>query len=1014
MKLLPAILLLFWNVILQAQSIISRFETIGVEDGLSQSSVYSIYQDKEGYMWFGTADGLNRYDGSEIKVFKIISGLATKGNSNFIRGKLCEDDKGNIWFSSETGIYFYDRILEQLRLAYTFPETRTGVLYYIMVSIDKNQNLWLINNSLGLALWQTRTGTMQYYSYPFGVDLTKIVLGELSVLDSSGGIWFNIHRHDGLYCFNIQNKQFEHFLPGKNYQVVGFGKGKSFLASGNKIYQYDSKMLPVDSISLFISQKEPVRIRNVFEDGYGRLWMATFNYGLLYYDYHQKRIYQYRHSEAVQRSLSSDFLTLLATDRSGNLWIGTDGGGVCKLNLNPPRFNLFPQNEGEFPVLKDNFTKCFFEDEQKRIWFGTLHGFSIYNPADGSIKHFSHHDNDPLSLPGNIVSYIFKDKDGSILIWHNMGISIFNEARQSFQTVPQVFWGDLNPGQLSCFRILPLKNGDLMAATSEQLVQIIKRNDKYFATSRIKGIEGIPTTITDLVELNKGNIWLASPLIGLYHYDFTNDTFSFKERFLSGIDFRSLHVDDTDPYVLWIASGKGLIRFDTRAKKSELFDDNKGMSNSYVYGILEDGKGNLWMSTNGGISRFSKETHQFQNYSWKDGLQSNEFNTGAFYKGASGTFYFGGIKGFNYFKPDDFENRSSEFKPGIAISQIKVNDKVYLQDSLFENERSLRLKYFNNDLFFQLAALDFTLPQANKVQYKLEGWDKDWVTSYNKKIIYSNLPAGTYTFKAKAANSDGVWSREENITIIITPPFWKTWWFYFLVVAGLIGSIIWATRIIAQRRLKIKIMELEKLQAIEAERSRISRDMHDEIGSGLTRIALMTELMKTQQGLNEHTRHDVSEIAGSSRTLVSTMSEIIWTLNPQNDKLDNLLAYLREQTQQYFEPFTINYRVNFPEIIPDVKLSNQQRRNLFLVSKEALNNALKHSGATTIELTVEIMKSKCSFQVLDNGKGIDKTNHRTGSNGLNNMKRRMENIQGGIEWLQENGRGTRVHYWIDL
>jgi signal transduction histidine kinase len=298
----------------------------------------------------------------------------------------------------------------------------------------------------------------------------------------------------------------------------------------------------------------------------------------------------------------------------------------------------------------------------------------------------------------------------------------------------------------------------------------------------------------------------------------------------------------------------------------------------------------------------------------------------------------------------------------------------------------------------------------------MEELDKDWINSGKlNEVRYYGMRPGKYIFKIKAANGSGVWSEKEiKINLIIHAPFWKAWWFYSLSGILLIVIVVLVTRYISQNRLKERIRKLEKQQAVNTERNRISKDMHDEIGSGLTRIALMTELMHTQQELDEKTKQDVNEIGSSTRQLVESMSEIIWTLNPHNDKLENLLAYLREQTQHYFEPLNVNYQISFPETVPDIKLSNEQRRNLFLVSKEALNNALKHSDASSIEFIANATEKKLKFSILDNGKGIDRTTKRAGANGLRNMQQRMNDIKGEIEWVSKNGNGTRVNYWINF
>lgn len=999
------------HLIVYSQAIIPRFETFGVNEGLSQNSVYAICQDREGFMWFATADGLNRYDGDEIKVYKTKPDLAKRGNSNFIRGRLCEDAKGNIWFSTETGVYYYDRLDDVIKAGYQFPELKSGLIYFYLLSCDADNILWLYNRYYGVVSWNVNTRTWSSYPYPFKADPGRLSNIDYAIADPAGNIWFSWYQDDGMLRFDTKEKKYVHEFKGKNYQAIVFSKGKYYTANENYIYLLDAAASATDSFPLAVKAPKKSVLVFGFEDSYGHLWSVISGQGLMYYDFSARHLYQYMKNVSGQQTLSSNLIHSLAEDRSGNLWIGTDGGGVCKLDLKPPFFNLFPINEAEYPELKDFFIKSLYEDDNKRVWFGTLSGLNIYNPADGSIKHYSHDRKDPFSLQGNLVSAIFRDREGWMWIGHDKGVSVFDEKRNRFYPVP-VHWSMPPQPSPSTFinKIMQLKSGDVIILSVSQAFLVRKKNQ----------LTGIPAfssrrvfygyNFIDIRETGDSELWVVIPVSGFFHGALVNDSLVLNEQFFSGINIRSLHLDKTDTAILWLASDKGLIRFDTKTRKYQLYDESSGMANSFIYGILEDEQHNFWMSTNGGLVYFDRKANAFQNFTVNEGLQSNEFNTGAFHKGASGNFYFGGVKGFNWFRSGSFP--SGKTKPSVGITSILVENIPFRKDSLFLRHKTMRLKYLQNDLVFQVAAFDYTRSKANKIQYLLDGWDDKWITTYNKQIRYGKLRPGHYTLIIRAGNNAGEWSDDEKIAIIINVPFWQRTWFYILCGAALLASVVLITRTVTQRKIKDRLRRLEKQQAIEAERNRISKDMHDEIGSGLTRIALMTELMQTQKQLDEKTKEEVSEIAGSTRQLVETMSEIIWALNPQNDRLENLLAYLREQTLHYFEPFNISYQVQFPDRVPDIQLSNEQRRSLFLVTKEALNNALKHSGASYIELAACIEEEKILFSIKDDGVGFHPAAARAGANGIRNMQQRMNDIHGGIEWISLDGKGTEVRYWM--
>ena len=407
------------------------------------------------------------------------------------------------------------------------------------------------------------------------------------------------------------------------------------------------------------------------------------------------------------------------------------------------------------------------------------------------------------------------------------------------------------------------------------------------------------------------------------------------------------------------------------------------------------------------MSFFNRKENKFDNYTFQDGLQSNEFNTQSFYKSSNGTFYFGGIKGFNWFKPGYVSKEL--IKPLAAITSIEISDSVFQKDTNYLFHQTITVPYDKNDFNFQFAALDFTRPEANNIRYMLQGWDAGWIAADSRSARYGNLPPGSYTLKLKVANADGIWSNEEKINIIIQAPFWKTNWFIAAITLLLLGVIIYITFSISQQKAKRKLRLLENQIAVDAERNRISADMHDEIGSSITHIALLSELIQAQQKVTPDLKKDINIIATSARKLVQTMSEIIWALNPQNDTLENLLAYIREQSYQYFESLEMQFTIDFPDEVPDIKLSNAERRNLYLVTREALNNAMKHAEGSAIQLTMECTKINCSFYVTDNGKGMNQAKIKAGSNGLLNMKKRMQDIGGTIEWIPLK-KGTEVKY----
>lgn len=999
------LLLAFVGSLLNAQPIIPRFENLGVNDGLSHSSVYNIYQDKKGYMWFGTPNGLCRYDGNHFQNYQYRDAKNNASN-NFVRGKILEDAAGNLWFTNENGIYKWDKNSDRIYLRWGKDLLENRILEYRALLLDENQDLWVFNLAEGIVKFNILSSKISKFAFPFKINYNNLTNTFIQP-DQDRKIWMKMgdDKADLMY-FDLRSNSFSVAKEYANVSAIFFDHQQKMLVYKNKLVLEESNG---EHFIIAANQNKNgnYNFRSGIKDDYGRWWLTSAS-GLTYYDENKKILKLFIHENLKINSLPFDITTCAFIDRTNNLWVGTDGGGIARLDLKQPRFYLFPLSMGDYPVLKDYFTKCFFEDDQQRIWFGThSSGLNIYDPEKGTLLNFQNNPRKNNSLPGNIVGAIFRDNDKNIWIGTNAGVAIFDENKKSFRKINIKNYSPYSPDQGSFInKIIQLKNGDLLCATTRGLLKIKRKPGNEFYAEFSEQINKISSI--DLLQLSNGNIYVAQNT-GILQLKCNGNNLDSISLFLTGLDIKSISADKRNENFLYVASRIGLIHYNLASGNYYLYNENNGLGDNHVYGELEDSIGNLWISTNKGLSFLDTKNNKFKNYSHLHGLQSNEFNTHAFYKGTSGHFYFGGINGFNWFK-SDFEN-PIKTKPLAAITMIEVNNRVLVNDTNYILHHLISVPYNQNDFNFTFAALDFTLPKANKIQYQLEGWDEYPIITENKTVRYSNLPPGKYRLKLKVSNAEDMWSDEEKIDIEIRAPYWQTKPFIFVVSLLLLLLVIYITYFFSRQKEKKKILLLEKQLAINAERIRISADMHDEIGSGITHIALMSEIVQAQH--NGELKKEMQSISSSAHKLVQTISEIIWALNPQNDTLENLLAYMREQSQQYFEPFDKDFTINFPEEIPSIKLTNEVRRNLYLVTKELLNNALKHAEASAISLSCFKNKEQISFTVTDNGIGINEAKKRVGANGMKNLKRRMHDIGGTITWANKE-RGTEVNYSMPL
>ncbi len=998
-----------YNTIL-GQHMTPDFASIGVDDGLSQSSIHSIYQDKKGFMWFGTADGLNRFDGKHIKIYKLEGEERLNARSTFIRGNLSEDKNGNIWYSNESGIFYYSPVANKILTAFSFTDKQGENCMYSAFGVDQKNILWISNPCLGILSFNISKGKLINYPFPAFLQTDGFDYPGKTI-DKDGNLWLVVNQQKGLIKFDTKTYSYQYTnVKGKIRYMQKEKDDKIFFLNYDgmefSIEVFTDQMFPIKEFNFSREYDKDAVIVDMIIDHLGRVWLASINKGIYALDLNENRILHYKYDKSSSKPLTINYIRVLYQDMHDNLWIGTDGGGVCRLNLKPSKFNLFPGNREDVEGMKDFFTKCFYEDNNQSIWFGTHSGGVFrFDPVKNKVFELGNTRQTSTNLSTLVAGSIFKDSQQRIWLGTSQGIGIYDSINNKFVPIHLDKSIPILSVNIFVYQFLELNNGDLLAATSSGVVKIIKTGNSWKAVYPETGFAKVKPVIS-MIETKPGEVWFTSPVNGLFLIKFINGQFSFMEKFLPNIDLRGLHRDEEKPEILWIGTGVGLTRFNTITKDFKKYGTSDGIGNSYVYGILEDSVHNLWLSTNGGISSFNKTTQTFTNYRNKDGLQSNEFNTGAYHKGRSGTLYFGGINGFNWFNPSGF--LISKKSPKVAITGLWVNDKMISNDSDFYFRKKIILPYNKNDLQIEVASLDFTLPDANRIEYRLDGWEDKNVISDNGLVRYSNLSPGGYKFKTRVSNSDGLWSDWEEINIIISPPFWRTWWFYTLSAVVILISIILITRFYAQQKLKLKVAQLEKEREVAKERQRISREMHDDIGAGLTQITLMSESAKAKNSVTE-----LDDIADTSRHLVNSVSEIIWSLNPENKTLEQLLSYMREQLHKQLEYSGINYTIQLPEAGRDILLANELRRNILLITKEVVNNAIKHSGATDISVKAELNNNNLDFFVQDNGNGFDGLHNYRG-NGLKNIEFRINESGGKLEITSAPGKGSLFFYCIPL
>ena len=1051
-----------------------RFRRLGTEQGLAQNTVFDVLQDRKGFLWIATGDGLCRWDGYNVKTWRHDPKDSTS-LSNFSVSSVLQDAQGNIWVNTLDGLNRLDVKTGTFERYYApnrfqTKQWTTNGGYAQRVFLRKSDSSFSVLTNLGLCRVNRRTKLLEFVPCTDGSDSAiKPRLNSLSVfpcsyppLNDGSSLLMTFESYNPPL---LQSQCVEYNFRTHHYSLKNFYPPKGTLpefdkAPFRKIWRIDSKGVCWIEYGVFSGEKSLLRWHPVEFGGTGKIDGNSFvvrgasKIGVFEDKQQQAWVFQKRQTKLLvtifdsayrqvkrgmmnynpqdSTSLASPLVLLYALGEyaPNKFWFGTDGAGV--------NFVLTPVKFPHFTPFRSKMSWSMAEDNLGNFWVATIgDGGSLcsYNLVTGKTEEY---------LPNESGNGLLLDKQGNIWFGNNDGQ--FYKLPPNGSKRRNLVKYDLGR-YIFTTCILEDKLGMLWISSGDYVLRFNPKTGNV--THRFPDLGQILKTDS------KGRIWAGGK--GIFVFDPANaDRIRFYGKDSTPHLFTRYVNDLKNPQSLgndvikcfheagdgtmWIATITGLDHLDPKTGVFRHYTEADGMPNNYTYGILPDEAGNLWVSTNRGLSRFNPKTGKWRNYSPADGLQSYEFDRLSFCKLRDGRLVFGGVNGFNIFRPEDVQDNTTP--PPVAIVELEINDRPYQQvlANFAPNTpqygirevselTALELGYNDNTLTFDFAALDFTDPAKNRYAYKMDGIDNDWVQSGTlRKTRYAGLPPGDYTFRVKACNNDGVWNDVgTSLRIRILPPFWRTAWFLGLCLVVGALSIGGGTRFVVRSRFRRRIERLEAAQALEREqmqrelvlereRGRIAKDIHDEVGPGMMRIALLAEAV--QEGNMQSSEH----ISLTAQEVIDAMNGIIWMTNPKNDTLDNLAAYIQEKATEWFERIGqergMTLDVVLPDVLPSLSLEGNVRRNLYLCVKEALNNALKHSAASRVELALvlggeeEQGQTGFEWRVSDNGQGFEQNSVSRFSNGLANMHSRMEEIGGTCEVESVSRQGTTVRFIV--
>ncbi len=961
-----------------------HFDRFALTDGLSDLTVNAILQTRDGFLWIGTRDGLNRYDGNAFQVFQNIPRDSTSIGGNNI-SDLTEDRDGGLWIATSSGLSRLDSsrsFFTQFHHDQNDPTSLSDDFTW-SIHADRFGGLWVGTDHSGMDFLPP--GSRSFLHFRHGDrDSASISSNAIEDVfeDSRGNIWAAT-SHAGLNLFDRTTGGWRHFRhdprnrnsPASDdiWNACARPDGTILLGfEHGGIDQYDPATGQFEHLRLAAADAMPTP----FSFNAGGVWYGTQGNGIGCIDLQTHAIRHWKSDPNNPRSISDNFSTTMCRDRSGCLWIGT-GNGLNKIIAPDPRFETANLNPGPGGIDGATEVSALMLDRHESMWIGTDKGLACLQPP-GRRRSFQ-------ILGDRRINALLEDSRRRIWIGTDKGLWFLDGQHGGVQKTPRVPEGD----------VMALVEDSLHFVWVGTSLGLFRLSPDLREAQHWVHREGDTTSISNdhINVLTIGadrRLWIGGKG-GLDAFDRANGRCT---RILANstddaLLFPVLSLLADGPEV-WVGTAHGLGRYDIRDRSLVHFTKAEGLHDTFILGLLKDRYGNLWISTRSGIIRFAPSgttrEHQFTNLLPGGDHPVVSFSPGAAFSDSSGILHFGGKGGMLSVRPDAF--RSGDDPPPMSITAFLLSDR---QVSLPRGNDAVVAGPNQNSLSMDFAVLDFVDPRRNSYELMMEGLENSWVRMGNSHTMrYTSLPAGEYLFRVRGADSYGRWNEQgASVRIVILPPFWRRWWFMGLGFSILVASVALTFR-----------ARVRRLVAIERIRSRIATDLHDDIGAGLTRITLFSEAVErelhaSRSGARKNRKLNrmLEEISATSRDIVEAMSDIVWAVEPRNDSFDRVLLRMKTQTRRLLEARGMDYSFRISDDVASLKMPMDFRRNFFLVFKEAVNNILRHAHARQILLSIETEGGGLVMTIEDDGRGFDHE-ATTEGNGLRNMRKRAALLNG--------------------
>lgn len=1036
-----------------------RFKSITIEDGLSQTSVESIFQDSKGYMWFGTSDGLNRYDGDEFKIYRYKLNSNNSLTSNYVDA-IIEDKEGYIWVGTSKGLNKLDTSNDKITKFISDENNSNSISHYNVWAMleDRTGDIWVATEK-GLNRYKRNSGIfIKYFNIPDNSNSLSQDFTTCLYEDAEGLIW--IGTKNGLNSIDPKNDKITRYMVSGDFKnsinsnyitkITGDAEGRIWIGTkegGLSVYNKKE-----DTIKRFIKdENNPYsipsnNIKALLKDSHGTLWVGT-EQGLCKYLESSNRFIRYYNTYNDKESLVNNDVLSIYEDKSGMIWVGTLKG--ISIFFSNPLFKHYKREVGGKNSLNDDIISGIYEDSEGLLWVGTYSaGLNYIDERNKEIRSFINNPKDKSSISNNSIGNITGDNEGNIWIATAQGLNKYDKKTKKFTTYLKGESGANSISSNEVKYVLEDSKGILWIATRDGLDSYDKKENlfkNYNDLLKANGLEGY--FISTIYEDRQGILWLGSGLNGgLIKYNRSLNSIKIYKHYeqdnnsLTSNSIKSITEDSLGH--LWIATNHGINKFDKNKESFTRYTEDQGLSNNYTYAILIDSLNNPWISTNAGICKFEVNSNKFISFGIADGLQSNEFNSNSYFKSKSGEMFFGGINGFNRFTPENI--MSIDYSPKAVIKDFKIYDKSTVVKNFINLKHNEN--YFSLDFFIP----DYKNPNKRQYAYMLEGVDKDWIYTTDKgHANYTNVDGGKYTFKVKGRNYNGTWSEPTILRIEINTPPWKTWWAYttYIILVILAVFFIWnyvkiLENLVRQRTIQLnnKLEENEslynKLLRYEKQKNNyfvnLSHELRTPLNVILSALQLIDKFQKQEEVLEKEKLKKYTDIIKrNSNSLLKVINDLIdaskietghYKLNIKKIDIVFLVEEVALSMKDYIESNGLEFIFDTEEeeLLLQCDPIEIERCVVNLIS-----NAVKFTPeGGTIWINIYNKKDHVSISVKDSGIGIAEedqvkifsrfgqvdsidSNKKQGSGiGLTLVKSLIEIHEGNISLKSKSGEGS--------